>query len=180
LADGIETAWVAQLQGAINSDWALVAVDVLDIATDDGLSGQWTGEETGGRSGTPLPAQVAFNCEYGIARRYRGGKPRMYIPPSITGDLDSDTTWEGSWVTTVEEAVAAMFAAIEALSIGAMGTLKHVNLSYYQSFTNVENTSGRMRAAPKYRAVAKSDPVTGYFGKAELSSQRRRRTSTTY
>jgi hypothetical protein len=60
-----------------------------------------------------------------------------------------------------------------------MGTLAHVNLSYYKGFTNVTNSSGRERAVPTYRDAALVDPVTGYFGKAIMGSQRRRRTSTT-
>jgi hypothetical protein len=61
-----------------------------------------------------------------------------------------------------------------------MGVLAHVNLSYYKGFVNVENSSGRERAAPTYRDSALLDPVTGYVVKQVVGSQRRRRTATTY
>jgi len=180
LATAISGFWTSELAGTMNTDWALQEVDVLDITTTSGLSGVWTGEEAGSATGTAMPAQTAFNCEYGIARRYRGGKPRMYLPPAVTAQTESDVQWTAGWVTTVQTAIEAFFTAIAGESVGAMGALSHINLSYYESFTNVTNTSGRTRAAPKYRTTALSDAVTSYIGKQEISSQRRRRISTTY
>jgi hypothetical protein len=181
LAGDIEAAWVTNLQTLINDNFALVEVDVLDIATDAGLSGQWTGTEAGTRSGTPTPNQVANNVEFGIARRYRGGKPRMYLPGGVMADLNDAATWEATFVTDSENAVAAFFAEIEGLSVGSMGTLKHVNLSYYQGYRTRMTGGGQQTFAPKYRSPnALHDDITGYFGKRELGSQRRRRTSTTY
>lgn len=179
LAGDIETAYVAHLAPLQCTDYDLVEIDVLDIATDDGASGNWTGSTPGTRSGTVLPLQIATNVEFEIARRYRGGKPRMFMPPGVDGDLSTQAAWSNTFTAAVNTGVAAFFTAIEALSIGAIGTLAHVNLSYYQGFTNITTSSGRERAVPKYRTAAKVDPVTGYSCKAILGSQRRRRTATT-
>lgn len=179
LASDIETAWAAHIAPLQSADYDLVEVDVLDIATDSGLSGQWLGSSPGTRSGTGLPFQVATGVEFGIARRYRGGKPRIYLLGGVEDDLANGSNYNGTMVSACNAGVAAFFAALEALSIGAMGALQHVNLSYYSGFTNITNSSGRERAVPKYRDTAKSDPVTGYFTKALLSSQRRRRSSST-
>lgn len=180
LAGDIATIWGSDLAGMVNTNFALVEVDVLDIATDSGLSGQWSGSIAGSRTGNQEGAQVATNVEFGIARRYRGGKPRMFLPPPVSEDRLNDATWSSSFVTAVNTNVAEFFTAVEALSVGAMGTLRHVNLSYYQGFHNITNSSGRERAVPTYRDTAKSDTVTGYFTKAEMGSQRRRRTATSY
>lgn len=180
LAGDIETAWAADLAPLINENWSLVEVDVLDITTLTGLSGQWTGSSAGTRSGTPVPAQIASGIEYDIERRYRGGKPRMYLPPALQGDQLDGSHWGPSFVAALTAGAEAFFGAIEALTIGGMGALQHINLSYYDGFKNVENTSGRMRAVPQYRATALHDNVVGYAGKAVMSSQKRRRTATTY
>jgi hypothetical protein len=180
LADGIEAAWVANLQPLISNVWSLVEVDVLDIATEMGLSGQWTGTETGSRSGISLPSQCCTNVEYNIARRYRGGKPRMFLPPGVGNDQASPDQWSDTYIGEVNTGMAAFFAAIAALSIGAMGALAHVNLSYYKGFTNITNSSGRERAVPTYRDSALLDTVSGYSAKTVIGSQRRRRTATTY
>ena len=181
LATDIAAAWASHIQSQINSDWSLTEVDVLDIASRSGFSGQWTGGHGGTETGTPVAAAAAMNVEFGIARRYRGGKPRMFLPGGVTADQDDDATWSSAYISTTHTNVVAFFTALEALSIGAIGALNHVNLSYYESFTNITNTSGRTRAAPKYRTgSAVVDNITGYFPKQRMGSQRRRRSSTTY
>jgi len=179
LANDILAAWTADLESYLSENATINEIDVLDIATNTGLSGQFVGSQVGTRVGTSLAAQIAVNVEYGIARRYRGGKPRGYWPFGVDEDMQSVATWHPAFITALNASMLAFFTAVEALSVGAMGALKHVNLSYYSGFTNHANTSGRERAVPTYRATALHDNVTGYFTKAELSSQRRRRTATT-
>lgn len=179
LAGDIESAWASHMAPVTAALWSLNEVDVLDIATDSGLSGQWTGNTAGTRTGPSPPEQVAANIEFGISRRYRGGKPRMFLPPGTSADINNENMWSGSFLTAVNSAFGAFISQIEGLSIGSMGTLQHVNLSYYKGFTNITNSSGRTRAVPTYRSSALLDTITGYSAKAVLGSQRRRRTSTT-
>jgi hypothetical protein len=162
------------------ANYSLTEVDVIDIATVTGASGQWNGSHAGTDSGTPIASQIATNVEFGIARRYRGGKPRMFFPPPSTAAKLNDGNWTTTFVGEVNAAVAAFFAEIEALSIGSIGTLSHVNLSYYSGFQNHTNTSGRERAVPTYRTTALVDTVNGYSTKQRMGSQRRRRAATTF
>ena len=179
LASDIAGAWASNLQGLVIDSVALTEVDVLDIATETGLSGNWTGSTSGTQGSGVIPINAATNLEFGIARRYRGGKPRMFLPPPSSDVMLGQNRWTSTFVSTVETDFAAFMAAVEALSVGAVGTLKHVNLSYYKGFTNITNSSGRERAVPTYRSAALLDTVTGYFCKQTIGSQKRRRTSTT-
>lgn len=180
LAGDVATAWAANIAPLVTAEWSLKEVDVLDIATNSGFSGQATPSDAGTRTGPTLPLQCATNVEYNISRRYRGGKPRMFLPPGAEADLVNQSHYDGTYVTAVNTGITAFFAALEALSIGAMGTLAHVNLSYYSGFRNVTNSSGRERAVPVYRPTALHDVVSGYSCKALVGSQRRRRTATSY
>lgn len=103
----------------------------------------------------------------------------MYLPPGTDSDLQNVATWTSSFVTNVNTGVVAFFAQVVGASVGSMGTLGHVNLSYYHGFTNLTNSSGRERAVPTYRSTALHDDITSYIAKAVVGSQRRRRTSTT-
>lgn len=179
LATDIATAWATDMAATTTSDWSLTEVDVIDIATDMGNSGTAAVSHAGTASGTALPNQVATDCEFDIARRYRGGKPRWYQPPGSESNTLDNAHWNATFITANNAAVVAFFAAIAALSVGSMGVLAHVNLSYYKGFTNVTNSSGRTRAAPTYRAAAVVDTITGYSTKGLMGSQRRRRASTT-
>ena len=73
LAGDIASQWSSHLAPLVNTSMILNEVDVLDIATDSGLSGQWTGSDAGTRTGSPVAVQVCTDIEFGIARRYRGG-----------------------------------------------------------------------------------------------------------
>jgi hypothetical protein len=179
LAADIGSAWNSHLAGVVHTTWGLHGVDVLDIATDSGASGNDSTVYAGTSAGNTPPAQVAMNIQYEIARRYRGGKPKMYLPPPEFGDIADPAHWNSAIITSVNSSILAFFTAIEALSVGSLDTLNHVNLSYYSGFTNLMNSSGRERAVPTYRSEAKVDNVTGYVAKAEMSSQRRRRVATT-
>jgi len=181
IANDIASAWNTRLPGLIYSNISLVEVDVLDIATNSGAFGTVTVSHPGTLAGGTLTANAATNIEFDIARRYRGGKPRMFLPPpddSALASLDKFTT---GFVAGANTAIGEFFSDIEALSVGAVGALTHVNVSYYSGFTNVTNSSGRTRAAPKYRTpTALVENVTGYACKAVIGSQRRRRTATTF
>lgn len=179
LASDVESAWAAHLASLTPAYCALEEVDCLDIATDSGASGYWTGSTAGTRSSPYIPGQVAAGVEYNIARRYRGGKPRAYFVMGVQSDMADQKSWSGGFMTAFQSGIEAFFGAIVALSIGSMGTLKHVNLSYYKGYTNIENPGERARSKPTYRAVALHDDVTGYATKTLFSSQKRRRTSTT-
>jgi hypothetical protein len=179
LAGDIAALWETNIAPIVSEQFTLVEIDVLDITTDSGNSGLWTGSHVGTLGGSILPDQVATNVEFEISRRYRGGKPRMYLPPADVTKLFDPAHYTTAFVTAVNTAVTTFFGGIAALAVGSLGTLAQVNLSYYAGFTNVTNSSGRTRAAPKYRDTARLDTVTGYSTKALLSSQRRRRQSTT-
>jgi hypothetical protein len=154
-------------------------VDVIDIASDTGLSGVWTGSHPGTIGSEQLPAQCAANVEYDIARRYRGGKPRMFLPPPSLNETASPSKFTDSYLTGLGNQFPLFFAAISGVTVGATVVTAHVNVSYYQGFTNVTNSSGRTRAAPKYRTAALVDVIEGYAPKALIGSQKRRRAATT-
>lgn len=103
----------------------------------------------------------------------------MFWPPGVVGNQLDAGHWNSTFITAVNTGTAAFFSAIEALTVGSMGTLAHVNLSYYKGFTNITNSSGRERAVPTYRDTALLDTVTGYSCKGLIGSQRRRRAATT-
>ncbi len=179
LATDFAAAWATHISPILGTNVTLNEVDVLDIATDSGLSGQVSVSDAGANAGPFLPWQCALNVEFDIARRYRGGKPRCFLPPAVASGLVDESHWSSSTLTSVNTGFAAFIAEIEALTVGAVGALAHVNLSYYKGFTNITNSSGRERAVPTYRAAALLDTVEGYATKAVVGSQKRRRTSTT-
>jgi hypothetical protein len=179
LATDIAAAWSTHMASITYDGNSLNEVDVQDIATDSGAFGTWDGDDSGTRSGAFVPDNCAFNVEFDLSRRYRGGKPRVFLPAGVQGDLLDQSKWSVTFQGLVETAWSAFIAEIEALSVGAVGALAHVNISYYKGFTNFTQPSGREKAVSKYRDTALVDTVVGYSYKQVVGSQRRRRTSTT-
>ncbi|MGH9919210.1 MAG: hypothetical protein ACRD6W_10150, partial [Nitrososphaerales archaeon] len=179
LATDISNFWASDLASYVSTYWTLTEVDVLDIATSDGLAGGYVHDQAGTDTGGECQAPTCVNIEYDIARRYRGGKPRIFLPPPNVDRLANAYQWTTDTVGAIQTNFESFFSDVTGDSVGSMGTLSHVNLSYYQGFTNVTNSSGRTRAVPTYRAAAKVDAITGYAVKQIIGSQRRRRTATT-
>jgi hypothetical protein len=182
IAGDIATAWTSFIAPLCSGDITLVEIDVLDIASDTGFSGQWTGSVVGSRSGTGLLYQSAANVEYDIARRYRGGKPRIYLPAGVEGDLLDQSHWDTTFINSLNSDVAGFFGAVEAITAGSTSLSHHVNLSFYSGVNppTTDPGSGRVKQSNKYRATALHDNISGYAAKAMVSSQRRRRAATTF
>jgi hypothetical protein len=180
LATDIATAWASNLASVVYTGFTLTEVDIVDITTLTGASATVAVSHAGTDSSGAVTTSVATNIEFEIARRYRGGKPRMFLPPAGLGNLSTSDKWTTTFIGAVNTGIAGFFTAIAALSVGSMTALTHVNLSYYKGFTNLANSSGRERAVPQYKATATLDTITGYSTKAVVGAQRRRRTATTF
>lgn len=181
LATDIGSQWATHIMVSLTTEWSLYEVDVLDLGSSSGASGQDTTIHAGASSPPTVQTQTAMNVEFNIARRYRGGKPRIYIPGLQASDLADDAHWSSATLTAINTNFAAFIAAIEALSIGAMGALQHVNISFFHG----KNTSSPpwrgpgYKYPPAYRATPLVDNISGYSAKAVVGSQKRRRTATT-
>jgi hypothetical protein len=182
LAGDIAAAWTTHYAPLVFEDFVLSEVEVLDITSGMGADGFWTGTDPGSRAGTPLPAQIAMNIEFNIAQRYRGGKPRIYMPPGVYGDTGDLSHWTDTYQGLVQTGIGDFFTEIEALTVGSMGTLAHIVLSYYHGYNTASPPwrGAGFRYPPKYRSPnALHYNVAGYAPKLELSSQKRRRVATT-
>lgn len=174
LAGTISTAWLNQLVPQTNTSVVLTQIALTDLASSSGAQVFSTQSRSGTLAGTFLPAAVAMIVKFKIARRYRGGHPRFYLPGRVTADLSTTTTWAGASATSLATAFAAFIAACVTTPPTNLGTMAHVNVSYFTGFTNKTFPSGRTRAVPNPRATPLVDPITSYSVNTQVGSQRRR------
>lgn len=180
VANGIEAAWLARMQHDFASDIALKEVDVIDISSYSGASGQWTGSTAGGATPPSAPWQCSINCEFLIARRYRGGKPRMFWPAGLAADQADGSHWTTGYAAQVQADTVLFFSDILAISGAGITITHHINLGRYQGFTNVAVPGKRTKVEPNYLTPPNVDIVQGYSVKTVIGSQRRRRVASTY
>ncbi len=131
---------------------------ITDLYSDTAPIGISTGVADGSRSGGPLPAGVATCVSFSIARRYRGGRPRNYLPWGTSTDLATPNAWTDGYISDVETAITHITSTFSGDSADGTTIGPHVNVSYYQGFT-VNGAPATVR--PKVRSSPRATPVVG-------------------
>jgi hypothetical protein len=180
VASNAAAEWASVMAPFFTSNIALTDVSVLDITTNTGAEGEWTGSHVGTNANASVPQQLAAICNFKIARHYRGGKPKCYLPAGSTADTHDGGHWNSTFVANFGAACNTFYSAQTGLPTDTFQNAGHVNVSYRHLFDNVDDASGRAHAKPRYRATAITDLITGYVVSNTFGSQRRRRKSLSY
>lgn len=170
----VGTAWDAGLKSLTSTQYTLQDVAVEDLSSPTAAVGFSDVNTSGTRAGDVLGAAVAAVIQQKVARRYRGGHPRVYLPVGVSTDLADADQWGSTFITNLLAGYATFLSDIFAGGWTAAGTLDGVNVSYYSGFTNHTYPSGRVRPIPTLRGSPVVDPVLQYAVNGNLASQRRR------
>lgn len=174
LAGQISGAWLTNLVPQTNTGVTLTGITLTDLTSASGAQTVTSQSRVGTLAGVALSAGVAMVVKFKVARRYRGGHPRFYLPGRVAADLSTTTQWVAGSTSSLATAFAAFITGCEAAPPVNIGVLTHVNVSYFAGFTNKTFPSGRTRAVPNVRVTPVQDPVTAYSVNQFIASQRRR------
>lgn len=181
IAAGVAAAFSTDLASLLSADSALEAVEVADLTSSSSGVGSYNTPVSGTRSGAPPTNDAVVLLNSIIQRRYRGGRPRMYQPFGVDGDLQSDrVTWSTALTGAVDTGWGNFKTALSALTGIGCTLVAHVNISQYSSFAPVQNpVTKRWKNIPTPRSVAISpDIIISTVARPEISQQRRRRVAT--
>ena len=157
------------------SDTVLANVRVTDLSADDSGDATSAGSAPGERTGGELPAATSLLLNFQIGRRYRGGKPRVYLPWGTDTDLASRQRWTAGFITAAQSSWVTVSGGIIGTSAGSTTLAAHTNVSFYQGFT-VEGGTGGKRA--KNVSTPRTSPlvndIVGFAPSVVIASQRRR------
>lgn len=171
----LRTSWASQMSPFMVPPNALTSTFVEDLSSASGAIGTDSTTVVGTDAGSPTPAQSALMIGFQIARRYRGGKPKIFLPIGDSANINTNGTWKAALLALVTPAWAQFMTDVKAGGWTGAGTLTHVNVSYYQGFTVVTNpVTHRARNVPTLRGAPVVDTVTGYATEATIANQRRR------
>lgn len=176
IAGLIYTSVVANLIPLMCSDNDAIGVSVQDLSSSTGGFGEHVATTAGTRTGIPLSAGTCVLMNIQIARRYRGGKPRVYWPLGVASDLVSPQQWGSTPLADFHTGTSQLEDDTIAINTGGCDIQTLVNISYYSGFTAVTNPiTGRTRDVPKVRSVAiPPDAFLGSSISPRPASQRRR------
>lgn len=133
---------------------------VLDLNSDTGADGQGGTVTEGTLSTLANPASTALVVNHSIARRYRGGKPRSYLPFGTANELNSPGTWTSTFASASVASFGTWITACLAFSSGGTSISEYVSVSYF--------SGGAMRVTPHV------DPIVNSLPRTRVGTQRRR------
>lgn len=156
--DAVDTAYGAEM----SVDNEVTSFEAIDLSSDTGATASTTDDTFGVRSGDFMPASVALVVSAEIARRYRGGHPRYYLPWGTAGTMATGSTqfWDTSFLADCETKFNAMAEAVTGHLIGS---------TEFHGLCNVSYVSGGAR-----RVTPVVDTISSYIARDRISSQRRR------
>lgn len=171
----IAVAFGVFVHADLSNTLSLTNTVLTDLTSTSAPQVQDSASATGTSATAPTPAGVAMILKKIIARRYRGGHPRVYLPGMITGYLTSPTAWNPASVAALlVDYKVYLAAAVANTNPAAIGAITHVNISYYSGFTNHLFPSGRVKAIPTPRVTPLIDTIINVVGNPVPGSQRRR------
>ena len=172
---GVKDLISANLNYAVNEAIELGRVHAIDLSSDVGAEGNWSGTLTGAGTDPANALDVSLVISYEIARRYRGGHPRGYWPLGQATALSTPQRWDPTFLASIQSNIENLFEGVVGLAWTGGGALQHVNVSYFQGFTVVTDpTTGRARNVPNVRGAPVIDAVTSYIARSHIGTQRRR------
>jgi hypothetical protein len=160
----------------MDTDTLYLGNDAVDLTSPTAGAGSASTSVGGTRTGSKLGASTAVLVSYPISRRYRGGKPRSYLPWGTSDDLGNRNIWDTAVPGQFHTGWSAILSALAAAyPIGAATFESMVSVSYYgPPNRTVTGSTGRVRTLSTTRVTPLIDPWSTFNVSPKLGSQRRR------
>jgi hypothetical protein len=173
LASTGRSAWITRLMPRTTSNFLLGDTEAVDLTDTGDRSAIQTGAQSPGTlAGSPMAIGTSVMINLNIARRYKGGHPRVYLPPmSTTQGADGDT-WEGAGLDATRLAydnwVSDVLAALA--TAGVSGALHVVpRYLYAYSYDATRHKVIKTRTGPNG-----APQVISTLASSQIRTQRRR------
>lgn len=171
----IRAGWDSNMMTLLSNELTLVQTVLTDLTSNTAAQVVDTTGVAGTSASAPASAGTCMVIRKKIARRYRGGHPRIYIPGLVASSLSTATAWTAGAVAAAKAGYDAYITAATAnTNPAAIGVITHVNVSYFSGFTNKTFPSGRTHPVPTPRGTPVVDLIVGTAGVVAPGSQRRR------
>jgi len=164
----------AHMNALVASSVAMNQAEVTDLSSDMGATA-FGGVTWDGTRGTDLvPPGACAVASHQIARRYRGGHPRTYLPFGISSDIDTTGLWKAASVTAFYDGFQGFITALDGFSAGSTTLSGFVCISYFSGGVWTLFPSGAYKRIPTKRSSPLVEPVLASSVNAVIGSQRRR------
>jgi hypothetical protein len=132
-ANLIASSYSAHMISKIPNNVVLSEIECLDLGNPGTIAGVAPISIPGTFPTTAMTAETAVLINFTIARRYRGGKPRVYWPAGTSADLASPVAWQGTFISGFESAFTAFLTALAPDPTPPPAVDHLVNVSYFSA-----------------------------------------------
>lgn len=160
LAAGIQAASVTDFKTNTHSSVSIGQVTVQDISSSTGADGVGGTVTAGTLGGTFLGASISVVVAHKVARRFRGGHYRSYLPVGSSSSTSTNGSWSTAITTSFQADYVDWVTNCLAVTSGGCAITSFVGVSYYHS--------GSLRGTPVVDTIQQS------ICRARMGSQRRR------
>lgn len=174
-ATALATHWHANIAPLQSNAMVLESVECVDLTSDSSPLAYAVPGTTGSLTPNPLAAGSAAIIQFEVNRRYRGGKPKIFVAGIMASQTQTVQTLTAAAIAAFEEAWLNIQAEVIETEFGSITTITgQVNVSYYSGFTNGTGPTGRAKVIPTLRETPVVDPIIGVGINPNIASQRRR------
>jgi hypothetical protein len=168
LLDAMITSYTTNFLNHMSSSVnGLTAEGVWTTSPTTALSTVRTATHTGPAGATVADAGASVVVSWKIGARYRGGKPRSYIPGPLASDVSNGSDVSSSLRTALAAGAVAFQAAVNAFTGTHITSAELGTVSFFTA-------GGSETTPPTYRTPPVFEPYIGSGIRARLGSQRRR------
>jgi hypothetical protein len=176
LVNGVGAALNGNVSAAIGTHVKLVTVTATELGSGQQNTASAQPNMVGTRAGAWLPANACVLALYKIGVRYRGGKPRSYLPFGTAPDLADAQTLTSAAVTDLQQKWITGVTNIIGIAAGSAKPTGAVTVSYYGGTPPAlaQNKNGETTWHSQRRQNPVTYPVLNTTISTRLASQRRR------
>lgn len=163
IATAIRGYWATRFAPLFITNAALTTVELTDLTNRTGVIGTDTTGAAGTDATAGAPTSLAACLTLKVAKRYRGGHPRMYLAGVNASVYTNGRTWSPTRQAAYQAAGRGFLGDINAIIIGSR-TYALCAVSYYQSVNKVVS----------YKTPPQVYPITDVVMHSRVDSMRRR------
>jgi hypothetical protein len=120
MCDLFRTSFISRFGTSLSSVGGIDTVDGVDLSSDLGVVSHRTTAAAFTGAATSTSPNVAFVLHWNIARRYRGGHPRTYLPCVAEADVDESGNVSAGRYGTITAAAGNWINDISTHAMGAV------------------------------------------------------------
>lgn len=169
--DGFIAAMNTNFFGELNDEvHGLTADGVWQTGVGTVLADSRSASHSGSSASVLKEAAACYVIDWRIGARYRGGKPRTYLPGPTEGSIDNGSNVQASKQTALAAGAVGFMADINALTTTNITAVELGTVSFFTA-------GGSVAVPPVYRVPPVFEPYIGSGVRSILGTQRRRLTS---